>query len=350
MLKRRIGLSELEVHPVGMGCWSYGGGAYWGEQNQADVNEIVHMALDMGINLFDTAEAYNDGDSETSLGLALKGRRGQAIVCSKISPSNAEPATLRKHCEESLKRLGTDYLDLYMLHWPINSLAVQHFTEDKDLIRHPPSVQQAFDTLMALKKEGKIRYIGVSNFGRKQLQEALETGSEIIENEMAYNILSRAIETEIVPYCEANNISIISSMTLMQGLLTGIYTKAEDVPPHQAHSRHFSNNSGRGLSRHHEGGCEAEMFTLIGQLAKMAADLRISMAALSVAWALGKPDIACVLLGSRNRSDLLDNVAASELKLDQSVIDEIDRLSFPVLQKLGDNPDYYENRENARIW
>jgi myo-inositol catabolism protein IolS len=350
MIKRRIGLSNIYVHPMGMGCWAYGGGEYWGTQNQDDVNEIVHTALDLGINLFDTAEAYNNGNSEVSLGLAFKGKRDKAIICSKVSPSNAMPDILRRHCEDSLKRLGTDYLDIYMLHWPINSLAIQHFSNDEDLLKHPPSVQQAFDTLMALKNEGKIRYIGVSNFGPKQLQEALDTGAEIVVNEMAYNILSRAIEAEIVPCCTKNNISIIGSMALQQGILTGVYANIEDVPPHQAHSRHFSHDRGKGTSRHFENGCEAEMFEMIVQLQKLAADLNYSMAALAVAWVLSKPGIASTLIGSRNKKELLDNIAAAEITLDGDIISEIDKMSLPVLQKLGNNPDYYEHIHKSRIW
>lgn len=350
MKKRQIGLSDIFIHPIGMGCWPYGGGEYWGEQNQNDVNEIVHLALDMGINLFDTAEAYNNGNSEISLGLALKEKRHKAIICSKVSPSNAKPETLRKHCEDSLKRLGTDYIDIYMLHWPINPLSIKHFTNDDDLIKNPPSVQEAFDTLSKLKKEGKIRYIGVSNFGAKQLHEALDTSAEIVVNEMAYNILSRGIEAEIVPFSTKNNISIIGSMALQQGLLAGIYQKVENVPPHQAHSRHFDNDRGKGNSRHFEKGCETEVFEVLVKIKELAKELNCSMASLSIAWVLSKQSIVSTLVGSRNKKELLDNIASAEIVLDPSVISEIDKISLPVLQKLGNNPDYYENSQNSRIW
>lgn len=350
MKKRQIGSSDIFVHPIGMGCWAYGSGDYWGEQNQEDVNEIVHMALDKGINMFDTAEAYNNGSSEISLGLALKGRRHEAIVCSKVSPSNARPEILRKHCEDSLKRLGTDFLDIYMLHWPIHPLSLKHFTDDEDLIKNPPSVLETFDTLGNLKKEGKIRYIGVSNFGPKQMRETLITSAEIIVNEMAYNILSRGIEAEIVPFCLENNISIVGSMALQQGLLAGIYKNVENVPSHQAHSRHFNNDRGKGTSRHYEKGCETEVFEALKQIRALAKELNYSMAALSIAWVLSKQSVASTLVGSRNKNELLDNLASSEIVLDPGVISEIDRISLPVLQKLGNNPDYYESSQNSRIW
>jgi len=350
MGKRRLGSSGIDAHPIGMGCWPYGGGEYWGEQSQGDVNEIVHMALDMGLNFFDTAESYNGGKSELSLGMALKGKRDKAIVCSKVSPGNTEPRRLREHCEGSLKRLGMDYLDIYMLHWPINGLAIRHFSDDRNLIQNPPSVHQAFDTLMSLQKEGKIRHIGVSNFGPEQLREALGTGAEIVAAEMVYNVLSRAIEAEIVPFCAQSGIAIIGSMTLMQGVLAGTYAKAEEVPPYQAHSRHFANCRGKGASRHDEAGCEAEVFEALARLGKLAADSHCGMAALAIAWALSKPGVACALLGSRNKRELLDNVSAAEIKLDEAVVSEIDAISLPVLEKLGNNPDYYENRQRSRSW
>ena len=102
MQRRRLGKTDIHVSPIGMGCWSYGGGDYWGEQSQRDVDYVVSMALDLGINLFDTAEMYNDGASEESLGKALKGKRSRAVICSKVSPSNAYANTLERHCEASL--------------------------------------------------------------------------------------------------------------------------------------------------------------------------------------------------------------------------------------------------------
>ena len=349
MKKRRLGKSDLEVAPIGMGCWSYGSGAYWGEQSQNDVNQIVNEALDLGINLFDTAEMYNNGTSEESLGIALKGRRDEAVVCSKISPSNTHIKTLREHCDASLKRLGMDYIDLYMVHWPINPISVKHFTNDQSIIDNPPTVKEAFDTLMGLKREGKIRYIGVSNFGRTQMSEALDTGAEIIVNEMPYNIVSRAIEKIITPYCIQNNIAVIGSMALQQGLLAGIYNTANDVPPNQAHSRHFNNERGSGTSRHGGDGAEEEIFDCIKELRKIAANLGINIAQLSIAWTIAKPGLKCMLVGSRNSKELNENVTAGTIEISNEVVRKIDQISEPVLKKLGYNPDYYESEANSRI-
>lgn len=349
MKMRRLGKSDIEVNPIGMGCWAYGGGDYWGEQSQKDVDNLVHKALDIGLNLFDTAEVYNNGASEESLGKALKGKRHKAVVCSKVSPSNARPETLRNHCEASLERLGTDYLDIYMLHWPINYSAIKHFTEDKNILSDPPSVQEAFETLITLQREGKIRQIGVSNFGVEQMAEAKATGANIILNEIAYNILSRAIEKDIVPYCLDNEIAIIGSMALQQGLLAGIYAKADDVPHHQAHSRHFRQERGMGTSRHNAIGAEEEIFKAIGQLKDIASELDVHIAQLAIAWVITKPGIKCTLVGSRNINELEANVKAGLMNLSNEIISKIDIIGEPVLKKLGYNPDYYESEENTRI-
>ena len=241
---RRMGNSSIELSVIGMGCWAYGGGQYWGQQAQSDVNEVVKAAIDQGINYFDTAEMYNAGASEESVGIALKEYRDKVIIGTKISPSNCTPALIREHLNASLKRLQTDYVDIYMLHWPIEPHSIEHFTQQKDVINNPPSVEQAFETLQALQSEGKIRYIGVSNHGVAQMREILDTKAVLAVNEMPYNLFCRAIETDIIPFNQQNGIGIIGYMALLQGILAGIYSKPEDVPPPQAHSRHFKQERG----------------------------------------------------------------------------------------------------------
>ncbi|MDR3094303.1 MAG: aldo/keto reductase [Bacteroidales bacterium] len=344
----KLGKSDIDVSAMTIGCWPFGGGEYWGEQSQKDVDSVVHAALDLGVNTFDTAEMYNDGESERSLGKALKGHRNKAIVISKIGPSNCHH--VRKHCVQSLERLGTDYLDVYMLHWPINKLAVEHFTSDKNILAAPPTIEEAYAQLDALKKEGLIRSIGMSNFGRTQMEEVVRTGVQVDVNEMSYNIVSRAIEAEIAPYCLANNISIIGSMGLQQGLLAGIYKTPDDIPAHQAHSRHFPNHRGGGTSRHGEAGAEKEIFEAVNQLRKIADDLHIHIAALSIAWILKKPFMASTLIGSRNIDELKINVNACSYELSDEVEKRIDEISQPVLDILGNNPDYYEHSSKSRIF
>ena len=152
---------------LGTGCWSFGGGDYWGEQNQKDVNNVVHASVDMGINYFDTAEAYNEGRSESSLGEAIHGiPRDKIIIGTKISPSNCYKKTLIKHCHASLKRLRTDYIDLYMIHWPIHPHSIRHFTNDVLIIENPPTVDEAFETMHGIKTAGKDK-----TFWREQFQQ-----------------------------------------------------------------------------------------------------------------------------------------------------------------------------------
>jgi aryl-alcohol dehydrogenase-like predicted oxidoreductase len=347
-LNQKLGSSGISVSSMTVGCWAFGGGEYWGEQSQKDVDSVVHAALDMGVNAFDTAEMYNDGKSECSLGKALKGRREQAVVISKISPSNCHD--VRKYCTESLKRLNTDYLDVYMLHWPINKLAVEHFTSDQNIIAAPPTIEEAYAQLNELKKEGLIRAIGMSNFGLRQMEEVLATGIQIDVNEMPYNVVSRAIEAEIAPYCMENNISIIGSMGLQQGLLAGMYKTVEDVPPHQAHSRHFAQERGKSASRHYEAGVEKELFEVVDGLIAIANDLHISIAQLSIAWILKKPFMLSTLIGSRDLDQLKMNVEACSLQISDETEQLIDKLSQPVLDLLGNNPDYYEHSSKSRIF
>jgi aryl-alcohol dehydrogenase-like predicted oxidoreductase len=348
MKKQNLGKSDIEISAMTVGCWAFGGGEYWGEQSQKDVDDVVNTALDMGVNAFDTAEMYNGGESERSLGKALKGRRDEAVVISKISPSNCR--NVREHCIASLERLGMDYLDVYMLHWPVNKLSVEHFTSDKSIIDVPPTVEEAYAQLEDIKREGLIRSIGMSNFGRTQIEEVVRTGVQVDVNEMSYNIVSRAIEAEIAPYCMENNIGIIGSMGLQQGLLAGIYRTVDDVPPHQAHSRHFSQERGKGTSRHFEPGAEKELFEVVDALREIAAGLSIHIAQLAIAWILKKPFMVSTLVGSRNIDELKTNVAACSLEISDETERLIDRISQPVLDILGNNPDYYEHSSKSRIF
>lgn len=342
--------NHLPVSKIGIGCWAFGGGEYWGEQNQQDVDAVVRSAIDAGITLFDTARMYNDGASEQSLGKALRGIRDKAIICSKVSPAKAYYKSLIEECDRSLKSLGTDYIDVYMLHWPLCPKSLQHFTDDPAVIANPPTSEEAFSALLQLKKEGKIRKIGVSNYGVTQLKDALAICPEIEVNELSYNILSRAIEAELVPLCHEKDIQIISSMTLQQGILAGIYRSAEEVPPHQAHSRHFADIRGKGTSRHGEPGVEKEMFYVVDLLHKLAEKLNITVAQLSIAWVLHKKFISSALIGCRNTEELSCNLEALKICLPEDVVKQIDDASLPIWNKLGNSPDYYENLNESRIF
>lgn len=348
MEKRKCGKTGLELPVLGLGCWSFGGGSYWGEQDQRDVDDVVHQALDIGCNYFDIAEAYNDGASEESLGKALKGKRSQAIIGTKVSPSNVAPDKLRKHCEASLKRLQMDFIDLYMIHWPIHPHSIRHFTDDEAVINNPPSLEGALETLGKLQEEGKIGRIGISNFGVNQLNEILDTGADIVSNQLAYSLLTRAIEAEIMPLCHGKNIRILAYMPLMQGLLTGKYTTPDEVPPMRTRTRHFSGK--RPHSRHGEEGAESLTFETIDRIRKIADRNNIPMAHLSLAWCMANPAITCVIAGARNVSQLESNSQAASLRLKSELVDELNVATLPLLKKLGNSPDYYENTAMSRTW
>jgi len=329
--KRLLGESGLSVSVLGLGCWPLGGGVGWEDQDERDSLATIHAALDYGINFFDTAEAYNEGHSEELLGKALLGRRDKALIATKILPAHAEPNTLRAHCEASLRRLQTDYIDLYQVHWPITDY----------------SVEEAFATLRALQAEGKIRAIGVSNHGPQQLAQVLATGTQIASNQVCYNLLCRAVEAEIIPLCRRHNIGVITYMALMHGLLAGKYATPDDVPPFRARSRHFSRT--RPGTRHGEEGAEAETFQALAHIRHIAEDLGVSMAHLSIAWIMARPGVSCVLVGSRTPAQVRDNVAATQLRLSPETIAELDQATEALRLKLGPNADYWQGGEQTRV-
>ena len=321
MEMRTCGKSGIEISPMGIGCWSYGGGDYWGPQAQSDVNAVVHAALDVGINFFDTAEGYNEGRSEEALGAALKDRRHEAIIGTKVS--RPYPDSIRENCEASLHRLQTDYVDIYMIHWPHDEIAIE----------------ESMAELTRLRTDGLVRAIGVSNFGVSQLTAALGTGTELVVNQLCYNLLSRAIEIELFPLCQEHNIGILGYMPLLQGLLTGKYKRADEMLPVHSRFRHFRDD--RPMAIHGEEGAEKEVFETLEGIRKIAEDEQIPMSRLAIAWAMAKPGITCMLVGTRNVDELTENLRVIEWTPSADVIERLDKLTGPLLEKMGANPDYF---------
>ena len=330
---------------LGMGCWAYGGGEYWGAQNQEDVDAVVRYAVDHGCCFFDTAEAYNKGASETSLGLALKGiPRDQVVIGTKVSPSNAAPKKLVEHCDASLRRLRSDYIDLYMVHWPITPNSIKHFTAEPI---PTPSVSAAFDSLGQLHRAGKIRYIGVSNFGVAKLSEALETGAQIVVNELPYSLLTRAIELEILPFCRDHGIGVLGYMSLMQGVLADTYPTLDDVPVWRRRTRHFDSRR-TPECRHGLLGAEAETNEALRAIRAIAKSCGLSVPNIALKWAFAGKGITSSLCGSRNVQQLRLNIQAVSKPLAPEIIEQLDLATQPLLEKLGASFDYYENFANDR--
>ncbi len=333
MKMRKLGGSGIDVSEISIGCWTFGGGDYWGVQSQEDVNLVVDKSLESGINLFDTAEGYNAGESEISLGKALAGKRDRAVVLTKLNP-NSDHEKLNERFEACLKRLGTDYVDILMVHWPSEDHKITEYT---------------LRTFENLQKAGKVRAIGISNYGVSQMAEIKASGVKVCVNELPYNIISRAIEKDILPACIDSNIGVITYSTLQQGILTGKYKTAGEVPFNQAHTRHFQDFRGKGTSRHGEDGAEEELFELLDELQKICDDMNVSMAELTLAWVLHQKGITSTIVGSRNLKQLEYNMKAAELKLDEDLVGKLGSLSNKVLDKLGYSADYYQNRNNSRI-
>lgn len=333
METRTLTPSGIQLSILGLGCWSFGGqeGDYWGPHDDRDAAEVVAQALANGANYFDTAEGYNSGRSEAALGRALAGRRNEAIIGTKISPENTAPATLRQHCEASLRRLGTDTIDIYMMHWPITD----------------HSVADAFATLADLRAEGKIRAIGVSNFGAQQLQEARATGALIEINQLGYSLVHRAIEFDILPTCQQHQIGVSAYMPLMQGLLTGRWRSADEIPQTRRRTRHFS--SDRPGTRHGEPGAEAEVFAAIAGATQLAEAQDIPLADLALAWVAAQPSVTTVIVGTRTPAQLHESLRGVGRTLSPETLAELDRLTQPVKAKLGPNADLWQTGAAARI-
>jgi myo-inositol catabolism protein IolS len=338
----------LRLPVVGIGCWAFGGGSYWGTQEQADVDRVVARALGVGLNYFDTAESYNGGESEASLGRALGGRRGDALIGTKVSPCNASPNRLRQHCEQSLRRLNTDYLDIYMIHWPLNGQSVRHFTSDEQLVRNPPELGAALLEMERLRQEGKIRFIGVSNFGREQLVEATGFGVTVSVNEIPYNLLMRAVEGTVLPFCVEKGIATVGYSALMQGLLARPLNSFENVAPVRLRTRHFA--STREGSRHGEPGIEHETLAALREVAQIARQIGRPVAEVALAWSVANAGINCTLVGCRNLAQLEENLKGLSSPLTPATKQELDRVTSEVMNKLGVRIDYFQSEKETRSW
>ena len=329
MKRRQLGSASLQVSPIGLGFWGIVGGDYWGHQEESDTINTVHSALDVGINFFDTAEGYGDGYSEEMLGRALKKRRGEAIIATKVSRNNLAPDDIRAACERSLKRLDTDYIDLYQVHWPNHSL----------------SFEDSMETLLALQSEGKIRVIGVSNFGRLDMPEMLQYG-RYEANQLPYSLLWRAIEFDIQPQCVQENISILPYSPLNQGLLTGKYRNADEMPFSRTRTRHFRGD--RLNSRHGTPGFEKETFEAVDAIRQICADIEAPMVHVALAWLLHKPGVASVLAGARNPAQIESNRQAGSLSLSDETMQRLDAATNDLKQKFGHQPDMWMTGDEVR--
>ncbi len=311
---------DIQVSTIALGCWPFAGGNVWGEQDDAQSVAAVHAALDEGINFIDTAEGY--GRSEEVLGRGLKGRRHQAIVATKVSEANLGADDVISACERSLRALQTDYIDLYQIHWPNRGVPLAE-------------TAGALDSLLS---DGKIRAYGVCNFAEQDLSEMIALSS-CVTDQMPYNLAWRGIERAVLPLCRANGIGVICYSPLAQGILTGRYANADEVPEGLARSRHFADE--RPLSHHGEPGLEEELFTAVAKIRSIAADLGEPMAAVALAWARQQAGVTSLLVGARNADEVRRNIPSLELTLSDEVLQQLALATEPVKEGLGDNLDMW---------
>ena len=322
---KKLGQTDIEVSTVAMGCWAIVGGLNWGHQDKVLSLAALRAAYDAGITFFDTAEMYGDGYSEQLIAEALHDVRDQIIIASKARPEHFSRAKLREACERSLKNLQTDYLDLYQLHWPNRDIPVDEPLEELD----------------RLQAEGKIRAYGVSNYGPNDLDTTLDRKHAIQSNQLAYSLLFRAIEYDIVPRCIDHNISILCYSPLLHGLLTGKFKHINDIPEDRARTRHF-NSSRWAQARHGEQGVEDELMTTIEALRPIADEMNESMANIALAWLMQQPGVTSVIMGGRNADQVQRNAQAAEVVLPAEVIERLNEISQPLKEKLGPNADMWQ--------
>ena len=314
METRRLGASDLEVTPVVLGAWAIGG-SMWGGQDERDAIAAVHASLDAGINCIDTAPVYGMGLSEELVGKALRGRRDRVLVATKCGliwdstegtfkfemidvdgrprpiHNDLRPAAVRAGCEASLRRLGRETIDLYQIHWPDPGVA----TED------------SFGELLKLREEGKIRWIGVSNFSAAQLDVAKNVAG-IVSDQPQYNLLDRNIEREILPLCRREQIGIIAYSPMGRGLLTGKFRA----------DQRFSSNDHRGSLRWFQPETLPRVLAALDKARPMASAYGVSLANLAVAWVTSTPGITAAIVGARNAAQAAENARAATVHLSDS--------------------------------
>lgn len=315
MKYRNIGKSDLKVSFLAIGAWQIGG--QWGNYEIKEVEKIIDLAVEYGVNFIDTAEGY--GESETTLGKVLKGKRNKFIIATKIGGNKFDYETTKKHLTESLKRLQTDYVDLYQVHWPkMKHLWHKEDMSEKDYI-------DISESMMRLQKEGLIRYGGVSNFRKKHL---LNFPSEIfskviISNQVPYSLLWRCYDVDATTeFCIEKKIDYLAYSPLAEGLLTGRFKNKDEIVENIRKKNVLFNEP-----------IYSKVIEFVEVFEKIANELNISISQLSLNWLLSKDYIAAALVGMRKSIHFQENVKSFEKELPQEIIDKLDKLSMEFQKK-----------------
>ncbi len=316
---RLLGSTNIEVSRVCCGTMAMWPDKTYGEPDDEASIGAIHAALDAGINFFDTAESYGDGYAEELLGRALDGRRNEAVVATKVSAAHLQEADLKRACEESLRRLDTDYIDLYQVHWP----------------NHDIPFSETARALEELRQEGKIRQWGVSNFGMRDLQGALEVGNPETD-QLPYSLLWRAIEHRVLPVCVEEDVGVICYSPLAQGILTGKFATPSEVPPARRRPR-YCGEEVMDLS-----------FRVVSELRAIGDEICEPVACVALAWLLAQPGVASVIAGARNAEQVTENARAGNLELPAGIVDRLTEVSESLKQSLDEDPDMWQQGDDSR--
>jgi len=314
MQTRNLGATDLKLTTIGLGTWAIGGGGWdfgWGPQDEADSILTIQRALDLGINWIDTAAVYGLGNSETVVGRAIRGRRDQVFLATKCGLVWEEGGTtpiprlkgesVRREAEASLRRLGVDRIDLFQIHWP---------EPEED-------IEEAWEAVASLIGEGRVRYGGVSNFNVAQLERARAI-HPVSSLQPPYSMLARGVEEELLAYCAANEIGVVSYSPMTVGLLTGTFTRErlDNLPPDDW--------------RHRAKNFQEPRFTanldLVEKLRPIAAEAGLTMPQLAIAWVLRRPEVTAAIVGARRPSQIEATAPAAETTLARHTVEAVDRL------------------------
>ncbi|MET3696471.1 voltage-dependent potassium channel beta subunit [Bacillus oleivorans] len=310
---RKLGRTGLKVSEISLGSWLTYGSTVATDQSE----KIIDTAYETGINFFDTANVYERGEAEIVVGKALKKYpRESYVLATKVFWPMGEGVNdrglSRKHVYEqanaSLKRLGLDYIDIYYCH------------------RYDPEtpIDETLRTIDDLVRQGKVLYVGVSEWTASQISEALRTSDKylldrIVVHQPAYNMFHRRIEAEVIPYSEQQGISQVVFSPLAQGLLTGKYKLGQPLPENSRATNEKINRSMQSLLKE-------ENLVKVGKLDEVAKGLNISLSQLALAWILRQPNVASALIGATKPEHVLENVKAIDVTLSEDVLEEIEHI------------------------
>ena len=311
MQYRRLGDSGLEVSAIGLGTNNFGDNSRWPfHMGPEEVATLIHASLDAGVNTLDTANAYGEGRSEEYIGRALKGRREDAVIATKVHGRMGEGPNreglsrkaIMHEVEQSLRRLQTDYIDLYQLHQ----------------IDHATPIEETMRALDDLVRDGKVRYVGCSNFEAWRLCEAVWTArtaglAPMVSVQPPYSMLNRDVERELLPVCDRYGIGVLPYFPLEHGLLTGKYRRGQPPP---ADSR---------LAVHGEP-LQAADFDLIEALAGFAESRGHTLLELAFAWLLSRPSVSSVIAGATRPEQIRANATAVQWRLSEEELESVGRI------------------------